>query len=272
MALDEGCQCAWRCTPDGQFRRANYVAGSAARRAVRLARLGYRGQILLTQSDIDQVQRHLPDGGRLRELGRYSLSAVERSQTIYQIERPGQAITSAPLRFPPAPLTNLPLQPTSFVGREREEAAIGGLLERAPLVTLTGAGGCGKTRLAVHVAADRLERYADEPGIVELAALTDPALVTQAMVSALGLRQEPGVTPLETLLRWLRSRCLLLVLDNCEHLVATCAGSPQPCCVAAHTSACFAPVGRRSKSGERLSIVCRPFHRLDKTYGKRRQT
>jgi non-specific serine/threonine protein kinase len=118
---------------------------------------------------------------------------------------------------------NLPLQLTSFVGREREIAEVERLLGTTRLLTLTGAGGSGKTRLASEVAARVWGDYTDGVWLVELAALADPALVPQAVATALGVREAPGRTFTEALVAYLRPRCLLLILDNCEHLVAACA-------------------------------------------------
>jgi non-specific serine/threonine protein kinase len=119
--------------------------------------------------------------------------------------------------------TNLPLALTSFIGREGELAAVQALLGTARLVTLTGAGGAGKTRLALAVAGMLLSEYPDGVWLVELASLADPALVVQAVAQALGLREEPNRPLLVTLVDHLKERSLLLVLDNCEHLVAACA-------------------------------------------------
>jgi transcriptional regulator with XRE-family HTH domain len=122
---------------------------------------------------------------------------------------------------------NLPLQLTSFVGRERELGEVAALLGGGPtgprLVTLTGAGGVGKTRLALQAAAGALPAYPDGVWLVELAPLADPARVPQAVAAALGVREEAGRPLLETLTDALRPRRLLLVLDNCEHLVEAAA-------------------------------------------------
>ncbi len=118
---------------------------------------------------------------------------------------------------------NLPVQLTSFIGREREIAEVTGLLTTSRLVTLTGTGGCGKTRLALEVAARVVDWFADGVWLVELAALTDGQLVVQAVASALGLRQQSGRPLVEILVDYAQPRHLLLVLDNCEHLVGACA-------------------------------------------------
>jgi predicted ATPase len=137
---------------------------------------------------------------------------------------PRQPTTSAASQPPSmaadAPRHNLPAHLTSFIGRQREIAELARLLSTNRLVTLTGAGGIGKTRLALQLAAEMLEVFPDGAWLVELAALTDPALVTTATASALGIREELGCPLLETLSNHLRPKRLLLVLDNCEHLIA----------------------------------------------------
>ncbi len=119
---------------------------------------------------------------------------------------------------------NLPQPTTRFIGREKEIAEIRDLLEKSPLLTMTGSGGCGKTRLAYRIVEDLLEQFPDGIWVAELAALADPELVPQAVASALHLREEPGKSLRRTLAEHLKNRSLLLLLDNCEHLLAACAG------------------------------------------------
>src|SRR5262249_53997996 len=106
--------------------------------------------------------------------------------------------------------------------REKELAEVRALLEKSRQLTLTGAGGCGKTRLALQVAADLLDGSGDGVWLAELAALSDPSLVSQTVAGVFGVKEEPGKPILQTLTDTLRSKHLLLVLDNCEHLLETC--------------------------------------------------
>ncbi len=130
----------------------------------------------------------------------------------------GQAATAPPRTTQEQPRSNLPRALTSFVGRKREMAEVEQLMSLTRLLTVTGAGGCGKTRLVLEVAGGLIASFADGVWLVELAALSDPQLVPQAIAAALGVREQPGSSLLDTLLAVLRGRELLLVLDNCEHL------------------------------------------------------
>jgi predicted ATPase/DNA-binding SARP family transcriptional activator len=131
-------------------------------------------------------------------------------------------------RLSPGPVThNLPRELSRFIGREQEMAAVKRLLETTALLTLTGSGGCGKTRLALRVAAELVEKYSGGVWLVELAALSDPSLVPQTIATALGVREEPGRPIGETVTDYLRPRQVLLLLDNCEHLLADCAAQAE---------------------------------------------
>src|SRR5215208_5199307 len=117
---------------------------------------------------------------------------------------------------------NLPVQLTSFVGRERELAELGGLLDSTRLLTLTGAGGCGKTRLALRLAAEAVERYPGGAWCLELAPLSDAALIESALATIVGVRPLPGRTPVEAAVFELAARRALVLLDNCEHVLEPC--------------------------------------------------
>ncbi|HEV2741795.1 MAG TPA: hypothetical protein VGV91_01430 [Rubrobacter sp.] len=143
--------------------------------------------------------------------------------------RPRRPRAVGPVEAEPAPRTpqrppnNLPLELSSFVGREKELAEVGRLLENNRLMTLTGTGGCGKTRLALAVAGELVDGFEGGVRLVELAPLADPSLVPQAVGSTLGVREQPGRSPTETLSDYLRPKKALIILDNCEHLVEACA-------------------------------------------------
>src|SRR5262249_2157917 len=150
----------------------------------------------------------------LRDLGQHRLKDLLAAEHIWQIRHPLLPSEFPPLRSLDYLPTNLPRQVSSFIGREREMADIKALLASTPLLTLTGTGGCGKTRLALQVAADVLEDYKEGVWLVELAPLSEASLVPQTVASALALREEPGRPITDTLRDSLRDRQLLLLLDN----------------------------------------------------------
>jgi predicted ATPase/class 3 adenylate cyclase len=201
---------------------ADYV-GLDMHRAARICAAAHGGQILLSRSTALLARDKLPEDARLRDLGEYRLKDLRRAEHIHQLVHPALPETFPPLRASGAAPHNLPRQLTSFVGRERQLDEVTRLLSATPLLTLTGSGGCGKTRLSLEVAAEVLNDYEHGVWLVELAALSEPALVLQAVASALGVRETPGRPLVSTLEDYLRYKHVLLVLDNCEHLVAACA-------------------------------------------------
>jgi predicted ATPase/class 3 adenylate cyclase/Tfp pilus assembly protein PilF/DNA-binding XRE family transcriptional regulator len=209
-------------TGEAALRDGGYY-GVTVNRTARIRSLACGGQVLLSQSTYDLLRDGLPEGVSLRPLGAHRLKGLAQPEEIYQVVHPHLPAAFPPLPSPTAPATNLPAQPTSFIGRAREQTEVRALLGRSALVTLTGAGGCGKTRLALEVAAGLMPDYPDGVWLVELAALADPALVLQAVAKALGVREEPGRPLLATLAAHLQAKAPLLVLDNCEHLIGACA-------------------------------------------------
>ncbi|HMA37884.1 MAG TPA: adenylate/guanylate cyclase domain-containing protein, partial [Chloroflexia bacterium] len=198
-------------TGPAETRGGDYF-GPALSRVTRLMSAGQGGQILLSGTTAQRVQNQLPAAVTLRDLGEYRLKDLVRPERIFQLVTPDHPDDIRPLRALEAFAHNLPIQVTSFIGREHEMADVIRLLAGTHLLTLTGPGGTGKTRLSLQVAADLLDDFADGVWLVELAALTDPALVGQAVASALGVREEAG-RPLEpSLIAYLRAKHLLLVL------------------------------------------------------------
>jgi predicted ATPase/class 3 adenylate cyclase len=200
----------------------DYV-GPVLNRLARLLSVSLGGQILLTHATYELVRDFLSDGIQLHDLGKHRLKDLIRPEHIYQATAPGLLSDFPALKSLDIFPHNLPLQLTSFVGREREILQVKRLLLGDRFVTLTGPGGTGKTRLALHIAAEVLELFPDGVWLVEFAALSDPILVPQTVAAVLGIRESSG-RPIMTLLTdYLRSKELLLILDNCEHLLSTCA-------------------------------------------------
>lgn len=197
--------------------------GTPLNRVARLRAAAHGGQSLVSQATAELVRDALPEGAQLRDLGVHRLKDLQTPERIYQLTYPDLPSDFPPLLSLDQLPNNLPHQLTSFVGREQEAEDIRQLVLSTRLVTLTGVGGCGKTRLAVQVAADLLEAFPDGVWLVDLATVTDPALVPQATATVLELPEEPGKALRDTLTDHLHSRTLLLLLDNCEHLLSTVA-------------------------------------------------
>jgi len=193
--------------------------GPTVNRVARLQSAGHGQQILLSEATAQLVQGDLPPAASLLEKGRHRLKDLNAPETVWQILHPDLPADYPPLKTLDTLSNNLPQQVSSFIGREREIDAIQRLLTAGRLVTLVGTGGIGKTRLALQAAADRIEHFADGVWIVELAALTDPSLIPQAVAAALSLHEESGQDLMQTLLDYLKPKKLLLLLDNCEHLI-----------------------------------------------------
>jgi predicted ATPase/class 3 adenylate cyclase len=200
----------------------DYV-GFEISRAARIAAAGHGGQVLVSDTTESLVRDLLGPGLTLRELGEHRFKDLVRPQRLYQLVIDGLPDNFPPLRSLDATPNNLPTQTTSFIGRQRELAKAADLLKTSRLLTLTGPGGSGKTRLALHLAADVLDRYPDGVWLVELALVTDPAGVAPAVAAAAHIGEHPGRPVVETISAGLSQRHLLLVLDNCEHLIAACA-------------------------------------------------
>lgn len=202
---------------------ATGYVGIDVNRAARICSAGHGGQILLSQTTRNLVEHDLPEGVSLRDLSEHRLKDLARPEHVYQVVMPDLPSEFLPLKSLNILPNNLPIQLASFIGREREMAEVKRLLSATRLLTLIGPGGCGKTRLALHVVADLIDEFPDGVWLAELAAVSDPKRVPQTVASALGVREEPGRALLTTLSESLRAKQLLLVLDNCEHLVPECA-------------------------------------------------
>jgi predicted ATPase/class 3 adenylate cyclase len=203
-------------TGEGTLGGDDYV-GLDVHRAARVADAAHGGQVLVSDATRALVQAALPAGASLRDLGPHQLRGIAGPERLHQLTVEGLADEFPPPRTPDARPGNLPAQLSSFVGREGEIAEVERLLDHTRLLTLTGPGGSGKTRLAVAVATDLLPGYRDGAWFVDLSPLTDPALVPAAVANALRVR-EAGRPVLEEVKDHLRHRELLAVVDNVEQV------------------------------------------------------
>jgi non-specific serine/threonine protein kinase len=177
-----------------------------------------------TISALERGVNQLPHRDTIERLAAaLALAGAERVSFEHAARQVGTHAQRAEAAGTGSPRTNVPCALTSFIGREQELATVQQLLQETRLLTLIGPGGCGKTRLALEVAGTLLTQHRDGIWLVELAALTSPELVPQAVTTLLGLPEHPERTNLVTLIDYLRPKQLLLVLDNCEHLVGACA-------------------------------------------------
>jgi predicted ATPase/class 3 adenylate cyclase len=205
-------------TGDGVLGGDDYI-GLDVHLAARIGAAGHGGQILISEASRALVEHTLPNGVSLRDLGRHRLKDIEHPEHLYDLVIAGLPAEFPAIRSVDAQPTNLPPQRTSFVGRERELAEITSLLAETRLLTLTGPGGTGKTRLALKVAADQLDRFSDGVFFADLSPIVDPALVPSVIAQAILVREEAGRDILDTLADHLRDRHLLLVLDNSEQVI-----------------------------------------------------
>ena len=188
-----------------------------------LARIAWPGQVLLSQAPATLVADQLPPGADLADLGWHRLADLGPAEHVWQLRHPDLPAGFPPPRSLDAHPHNLPVQLTSFVRRDAELAELAALIDGARLVTLTGSGGCGKTRLALHAAAGRVGEQAGGVWLAELAALRDPAQVAGSVADAVRVRLRGPDRGAAELAAAIGTSELLLVLDNCEHLVRGCA-------------------------------------------------
>lgn len=210
-------------TGDAEFRDGDYF-GAPLNRVARILAAGHGGQILVSLSTEELVRDAISSDIRLLDLGECKLRGMSRPERVFQISADALPASFPPLRFLEMVPNNLPQTANSFVGREKELQTVAHLLKESRLVTLTGTGGTGKTRLSLQVGALALTSFPDGVWFVELASLTDPRRVLDSIASAMDLREEAGVPLENTVRRTLAARVSLLILDNCEHLQDACAG------------------------------------------------
>jgi predicted ATPase/class 3 adenylate cyclase len=237
-------------------RRGGDYFGPVLNRAARLMAVAHPGQVLCSQATADLVRDSLAPSVALRDLGEHRLRDLSRPERVFQIQAPGLQAEFGPLASLDAFPSNLPVALTSFVGRSRELSEVSEALDVARVVTLTGVGGVGKTRLALQVAAELLPRFRDGVWLVELAAAVDPDALVELIATTLDVPERPGQSRSVSLADLLRAKRLLLVLDNCEHLLDAVAGFVEEV-VSASPNVVVLATSREGLgvSGERIFVV-----------------
>jgi predicted ATPase/class 3 adenylate cyclase/DNA-binding CsgD family transcriptional regulator len=210
-------------TAEAQLRDERFYVGPSLARCARLRALAHGGQVLVSNTTAELLADGLPEQVDLLPLGVHRLRGVGRAERVFQLSHPALPSRFPPLRSLEMLPNTLPTQLTSFIGREPELAELGNVVGRIRLVTLVGSGGCGKTRLAVQVAAEVGEAHPDGVWWVDLAQLSDPSGVPRAVLAALQIGDSRGRGPVDRLIAFLADQRVLLVLDNCEHVSASAA-------------------------------------------------
>jgi predicted ATPase/class 3 adenylate cyclase len=193
--------------------------GTTVNRVARLLAVGHGGQVLVSGASAEALECELPSQASLRDLGDHRLKDLAQPERVYQLFGPGLPDAFPELRSLDHLSNNLPAQATSFVGREGVVAEIKALLEHHRLVTLVGTGGAGKTRCAIQVGAQLLDECSDGVWFAELAPISDRSLVTRVIARALNVQEAPNRPILDTLLAYLKRKCMFLIIDNCEHVI-----------------------------------------------------
>ena len=209
-------------TGDSQLREGDYY-GTAVNRAARVMSIAHGGQMLASGTTAALLRANLPNNVTLLDLGEHTLKGLSRTAHIHQVQVHGLPHEFPPLRTGGHLVGNLPEPLTSFVGREKELVEVKALLSEARLLTLTGPGGTGKTRLSLEAGRALQDTFEHGVWLTELAPLSEGELIPATVAALFGLIEQPGRPALDTLIDYLRGKRLLLILDNCEHLVVDCA-------------------------------------------------
>lgn len=200
----------------------NYMGYITLARSARIMSAAYGEQILIS----DETHKHIknkPGNISYRDLGERRLKDVIQPIRLFQILSPGLRGEFPPLKTLDARANNLPVQLTSFIGREKNISEIKELLNQNRLLTIVCAGGTGKTRLALQAGADLIDEYTNGVFVFEFAPVTEEELVIQPVMNSLGIREEEGKSPEDTLTEYLKEKEMLLIMDNCEHIINKCA-------------------------------------------------
>lgn len=210
-------------TGDALALEDDYDTTHTLNRVARIMAAGHGGQILASETVANLVRDSLKDGLTLQNMGQHRMKGLSQPEHLYQLQAPDLEQEFPPLRTLSLHLNNLPVQVTPFLGRTQEIAAVQEMFSSNRLLTLTGPGGMGKTRLSQQVAANLIDSFPDGIWYVELAPLSDSKLIDQAVALAIGLREPEGSRTIEVIVNYLQPKQSLLILDNCEHVIDGCA-------------------------------------------------
>lgn len=205
-------------TGDGVLVDGQYL-NQPLNRCARLMAVGHGGQVLVSSVAAELVGDHLPEGCELVDLGERHLRDLARPMRVFQLVVPGLGCEFPPLRSLDAIPTNLPAELTSFVGRAADLVEVANAVRKCRFVTITGVGGVGKTRLALQIAADLAVEYPDGAWLCELASAQDGDALLEVVAVALGVAPRAGLTRAESIIEQLRRKSLVVIIDNCEHLL-----------------------------------------------------
>jgi len=203
--------------------RDNDYFGSTINRTARIMNAAHGGQILVSRAIAEQLEGALPEGVALKDLGSVRLKGLATTESVFQIVHPRLYQNFPALRELEATPNNLPQQLTSFVGREKERGEIEEMLTATRLLTLLGMGGLGKTRLSLQIGTSVMDAYPDGVWFVDLQTARDDSLVASETARVLGVREEPGRPLMQTLCAHLKTRKVVLIVDNCEQVIDACA-------------------------------------------------
>ncbi|MDQ3022248.1 MAG: tetratricopeptide repeat protein [Bacteroidota bacterium] len=208
---------------EAEWNENDYVGYMTLSRTQIIMSAAYGEQILISNNAYELAKEKIPSEISFRDLGERRLKDLIHPTRIYQIISAELPSDFPPLKTLDASPNNLPVQLTSFIGREEEMMQVKKLIKQTHLLTLTGSGGSGKTRLALQVAAGVIDDFANGVWFVHLASIFDPALLPQAIMKVFGLKEEPKRSLEDTLCDYLKDKEILIILDNCEHLIEQCA-------------------------------------------------
>ena len=206
-----------------EIRGTDYRGYLTLAKVQRVMSVAYGGQVLLSNASTESIYNGLPEGITLRDMKDHRLKGLSDPEHLWQMVAPDLQQNFPPLQSLTEIPNNLPTQLTSFVGRETELAEVKKLLQDVHILTLIGPGGTGKTRLSIQSASELLTNYSNGVWFIELAPILDPLLVPRTIAITIGLREEPQRPVIDMLCDYLHEKKMLIILDNCEHLVNACA-------------------------------------------------